>query len=236
MRFPLRLSAGLFKARVSSLLTGSAASRAILRISPGENALEHVSQTGSPVIWLSGTEPLLYPEIGRLANGLVELNRHVFLHTDACQLRQRIHEFRPDSRLFLTAEFAGREGAHNRAMDCKDAFQRTIEGIRAAKLSGFLVAAHFTVTSETDPCQIGELIESLDNRDVDGFIVSTGGKASAAHIPTLSESLDDTRAMIRCGRWENFSRLLEDSYAHTLPAHGEERLSASSESAYEEGD
>lgn len=236
MRFPLRLSTDLIKAKVSNLFAGGSATPPILRVAPGENALVDASQTAAPVIWLGGTEPLLNPEIGRVANSLVELNRHVFLQTDGYSLRQRIHEFHPDSRLFLTIEFMGREVNHNRAMSRPDAFRRAIEGIRVAKLSGFLVAAHFTVEAETDSCEIGELLETLDNKDVDGFVVSTGGHASAAQIPSLSETLNDVRAMIRCGRWENFSRLLEASYFHPAPANDPEKLSASGESAFEEGD
>jgi len=236
MRFPLRLSADLFKTRVSSLFKRNVASPAILRVAPDENALVRASQSASPVIWLGGTDPLLFPEVGRIANSLVEMKRHVFLNTDGCLLRQRIHEFRPDSRLFLTVEFLGTEEAHNRAAGRADAFRRALEGIHAVKLSGFLVAAHFTVTNETDPCQIGELIESLDNKEVDGFIVSTGGRFSEVQIAALSETLEDTRAMIRCGRWENFSRLLEASYVHSARAREEECLSASGESVYEEGD
>ena len=236
MRFPLRLSADLFKAKVSNLLSGGPTAPAIFRHAPEEGAIARASQSGSPVIWLGGTEPLLNPEIGAVANSLVEMKRHVFLHTDGYQLRQRIHEFRPDSRLFLTVEFAGRDEAHNRVMGRPDAFRRSLEGIRTAKLSGFLVAAHFTVTGETDSCEIGELIEFLDNKDVDGFIVSTGGRASVAPIPSISEALEDTRAMIRCGRWENFSRLLEASYLHPIPAREKEELSGSGENAYEEGD
>ncbi len=235
MRFPLRLSADLFKAKISNLLDGPSKVPAILRTESDENALTRTRQTASPVVWLGGTEPLLYPEIGRVANSVVELNRYTFLHTDGYQLRQRIHEFRPDSRLFLTVEFFGIEAAHNRAAGRQDAFRRALEGIRAAKLSGFLVAAHFTVTNETDPCQIGEVIESLDSKDMDGFIVSTGGRASTATMAAISETLEDTRAMIRCGRWENFSRLLEASYYDSF-VRAPAKLSSSGESACEEGD
>ena len=236
MRFPLRLSADLFKAKVSNLFAGGSAMPPILRVVPDENTFACASQTESPVIWLGGMEPLLNPEIEGLANSLLELNRYVFLHTDGHNLRQRIHAFRPDPRLFLTLEFAGREETHNLAMGRPDAFRRSFEGIRAAKLSGFLVAAHFTITSETDPCEIGELVESLDNKDVDGFIVSSGGRTATGQNATLSETLADARAMIRCGRWENFSRLLEASYARPSRACEPEKLSASGENAFEEGD
>jgi MoaA/NifB/PqqE/SkfB family radical SAM enzyme len=235
MRFPFRLSADLFKAKVSNLLGGASAAPAIFRVTPDEDAITRASQSRSPVIWLGGTEPLLNPEIGRLANDLAGLNRHVFLHTGGYELRRRIHEFRPDPRLFLTLEFAGREETHNRLMERPDAFRRSLEGIRAAKLSGFLVAAHFTVAPESDPCEIGELIEVLDSKDVDGFIASTGGRRSGVLDASLGGKLADVRAMIRCSRWEGFSRLLEASYAGTAPARAAGRVTPS-ESAYEEGD
>ncbi len=236
MRFPLRLSAALFKARVSSFFAGSAESRPILHLVAGENAAALAASAPAPVIWLAGTEWLAHPEIGRITNDLVQAERHVFLHTDGYNLRQRIHAFRPDSRFFLTLEFAGREQTHNRTIGRADAFRRSLEGIRAAKLSGFLVAAHFTVTAETDACEIGELIEFLDKHDVDGFMVTSHGHALAASNASLAETVGDARAMIRCGRWENFSRVLDASYAAAASARAPQKVSATGEGAYEEGD
>ena len=149
MRFPLRLSAALFKAKVSSFFAGSAESRTILHLVPGENAAALAASASAPVIWLADTESLSHPEIGRITSDLVKAERHVFLHADGYSLRQRIHAFRPDSRFFLVLEFAGREEIHNRIIGRTDSFRRSLEGIRAAKLSGFLVAAHFTVTADT---------------------------------------------------------------------------------------
>ena len=236
MRFPLRLSAALFKAKVSSFFAGSSGSRAILHLVPGENAAALAASVSAPVIWLAGAESLAHPEIGRVTSDLVQAERHVFLHTDGYTLRQRIHAFRPDSRFFLTLEFAGREETHSRATGRSDAFRRSLEGIRAAKLSGFLVASHFTVTPETDVCEIGELIELLDKHDVDGFIVTSRGQALAADNASLAERVEDARAMIRCGRWEKFSRILDASYAVAAGARSPQKLSATGQGAYEEGD
>src|SRR5579859_5262121 len=234
MRFPLRLSAALFKAKVSSFFAGSSGSRAILHLVPGENAASLAASVSAPVIWLAGAESLAHPEIGRITSDLVQSECHVFLHTDGYNLRQRIHAFRPDSRLFLTLEFAGREETHSRATGRSDAFRRSLEAVRAAKLSGFLVAAHFTVAAEADPCEIGELIELLDKHDVDGFIVSSRGQAFAPGNSSLAETVSDVRAMIRCPRWENFSRALDISYA--AAARAPQKISAPGEGAYEEGD
>lgn len=256
MRFPFRLSAGLFKAKVSGIFSGSSSAPPVFRFNPSvaqRSARERFDETStdlewhspeecaariraisSPAVWIGGTEPLLHPEIGRAANAIVETDRFVFLHTSGYSLRNRIHEFRPDSRLFLTLEFAGREGIHNRAVGLPDAFQRSIEAIRAAKLSGFHIAAHITVTPEMDACDPGELIEFLDKKDVDGFIVTAAGQA--AGNSSLVEVLADVQAMIRCGRWENFSRLLEASFADTAEVTAPKKVAASAENAFEEGD
>src|ERR1051325_3462151 len=116
MRFPLRLSAALLKTKFPPLLTGSSSLSPIFHVAPCEDRLARAKSTRAPIVWIGGEEPLLHPEIGRLANDLLKENRHVFLHTDGYNLRQRIHAFRPDSRLFLTLQFAGREETHNRAM------------------------------------------------------------------------------------------------------------------------
>lgn len=253
MRFPFRLSASLFKARVSGLFTGASATP-VFRLNPcvthltkrqrfDENATElewHSPEEcadrsraiPSPAVWLGGTEPLLHPEIGKAANAIVETGRYVFVHTGGYNLRQRIHEFRPDSRLFLVLEFAGREEVHNRAVGLSDAFHRSMEAFRAAKLSGFLVAAHLTVTAETDPCDVGELIEFLDKKDVDGFIVTAGSRHAGADDPVLQKNLADSLSLIRFSQWERFSTLLDASCAQPASA----RIVSTSENAFEEGD
>jgi len=202
--------------------------------SPAECAAR-VRAVSSPVVWLSGTEPLLHPDIGAVANAIAKTDRFVFVHTSGYNLRQRIHEFQPDSRLFLTLEFAGREVARNKVAGYPGAFRRLVEVIRTAKLSGFVVAAHVTVTRETDPCDIGELIEFLDKKDVDGFIVTTGGQLPTEKDTVLQEALKESRTMIRCGRWERFSCLLDASYADAK-AQAAKELSSAGENAFEEGD
>lgn len=228
MRFPLRLTAALYKAKALRILGGGAFANPIAHVAPGE-ALP-IMQTSAPIAWIGGTDPLVNSEIGRIAAEHAEAKRFVFLHTSGYNLRQRIHALQPSPRLFLTLEFAGREAAHNRADGRADAFGRSMEGIRAAKLSGFLVAAHFTVTEQTDSCDVAELIEFLDKNDVDGFIASSRGQSGMHGAELLAETLDDVRAMIRSSQWENFSRLLEESF------NNGKAIRAGSESAFEEGD
>ena len=240
MKFPLRLSVDLFRSRLSRAFANSSANAAIFHLSPAafsstnqkeieaesnpgaavmEIPASVLAQTAAPVLWVAGQEgggqdPLQHPVIGRIAAALNKAGRNVFLHTNGVGLRQRIHEFRPDSRLLLTVELAGRQEVHDQAVGQPGCFLRAIEGIRAAKLSGFRVCAHVTVNSSTDVCETSELFEYLDNYDVDGYIVSSGGRAiEPSSAGKFQELLEEVRSLVRCSRWEYFSSLLEASYA-----------------------
>jgi hypothetical protein len=247
MKFPSRLSLDLLRGRIVRAFASSRDNSTIFHLSPSvfsstnqkeidaesdpsaavmEIPATVVSQTAAPVFWVGGDEPLQHPVIGRIAGALNQAGRNMFLHTDGLLLRKRIHEFRPDPRLFLTVELAGREGVHDRAVAQPGSFARVMEGIRAAKLSGFYVCAHVTVNLQSDVCETGELFEYLDDYDVDGFIVSSGGGLlEPASGDELQEKLQDIRSLVRCSRWEYFSSLLEASYAApragkaVVPAH-----------------
>jgi MoaA/NifB/PqqE/SkfB family radical SAM enzyme len=235
MKYPLRLTFDLLWNRVSRAFASGRDTSTILHLSPAvfsstnqkeieaeadpnaalmEIPANSVLLNGTPVLWVGGQEPLEHPIIGRISTALNSAGRNVFLHTNGIRLRQRIHEFRPDPRLFLTIELAGREEIHDEVAAQRGAFRRVIEGIRAAKLSGFNVCTHVTVTPQTQVCETGELFEFLDRYDVDGFVVSSGGRATEtpSHVQS-QEKLEEIRSLVRCSRWERFSALLEASYA-----------------------
>jgi hypothetical protein len=231
MKFPLRLTLDLWRDHLFRAGYNGSGGAPILHLPAAwlpalhENGFERSSdshtaadsvrtaaKSKAPVLWIGGSEPFDHAEVGRVAFALNARSRNVFLHTDGQQLRQRIHEFRPDARLFLTVELAGREAFHDRVVGKPGAFQRAMQGIRAAKLSGFYVCAHVRVTDKTEPCETGVLFEFLDRYDVDGYIVSSGGQEQATSTATYQEKLEELRGFVRCSRWENFSRLLENSY------------------------
>jgi MoaA/NifB/PqqE/SkfB family radical SAM enzyme len=224
MNFPFRLSAAL--ARVSFLSkapvhcfsplathfspnTGVNSASAELEWHSPEECRRLADAIPCPVFWIGGTEPLFHPEIGRVVNSLVEAGRYVFVNTSGLDLRKRIHEFRPDSRLFFAVEFAGREAAHDASLGQPGGFRRALESIRTAKLSGFHVCAHVSATPSADICDIGELIEFLDTKDVEGFVVSSGWQRVTAQIRERSEEL---RELIRSKPWERFSRFLQAAH------------------------
>jgi molybdenum cofactor biosynthesis enzyme MoaA len=232
LRFPLRLTTDLTRARITQKLRGTSAPEPILLIRPmdqvnssalgigelspdkrmGTELLARVRSSAAPVVWIGGPEPLLYPEMGQLARCIAGHGQHVFLETDGILLRRRIHEFRPVPLLFLAVQLNGLAPSHNLRACRTDAFQLAVEGIGAAKLSGFLICAHARIDAETNLGEIAELMRFAKTLDLDGFIVSR-----AAGSPNNTDRTEETlesktvaaRKLIRNRWWAHFSRVVE---------------------------
>jgi len=235
MRFPLGLTADLAMGRARRTLRGADSQPLILQLpvlagSPNsptplasDDCLRAVAASSAPVIWIGGPEPLLHQEIGRLARRIVDTGRHVFVETDGTRLHRRIHEFRPVSRLFLTVRFDGLEERHDRCVGREGAFREALQGIRTAKLSGFLVCAHIVVYPDTETAELGNLRELLGQKDVDGFIVcaardTTNAAHAQSEYPRIQKRLSETRALMPDRRWRWFSRLLNEALLAAHPA------------------
>jgi len=205
-RFPLRLKAKIRRAQFARMLGRRlSASALVLRVEllrPGNGPRDpevkserelrdEAGQSAAPVIWLGGAEPLQHAACGKFARELADGSRYVFIETDGRFLRRRIHEFRPVSRLYLTVRFA--DGGENWALG--------LEGIRAAKLSGFLICAHLPVQANTELAEMFGLIEKLRALDADGFIV-TG--ETPEKIAAVWGAVGDRK-------WMEFSREIEDA-------------------------
>jgi hypothetical protein len=237
MRFPFGLAADLALGRARQTLRGTNSHPLLLQLpvfarSPHSavvplascECLSAIRASSAPVVWIGGSEPLLHPEIGRLALRIVDAGRHVFVTTDGALLHRHIHEFRPVSRLFLTIQFHGSEKPHDRRTGRGGAFRDALNGIRTAKLSGFLVCAQIAVYPDMEIAELRKLHEILLLRDVDGFVTCAPrddgrGERPRSENLAMERMLKEAQAQIPGRRWRWFSRLLNES----LPA---ERMSA----------
>jgi molybdenum cofactor biosynthesis enzyme MoaA len=239
MQFPLRLTADLTMAIIAERLGGTAVPPLALRLSPGEEVGRSNRNPGKPfrktrtedeilacvrdcptqLVWIGGPEPLLYPGIGHLTRRIVDCGRHVFLETSGTLLRGRIHSFRPVSRLFLTVNLNGMESAHDHRAGTPQVFQAAVEGIRAAKLSGFFVCVQTVVYADTEFHDLERLSEFLHALDVEGWIVSPG--ADSACSKQARSKLSEARKLIGNWRWRLFSRLFDSrSNSRSVQAPG----------------
>jgi hypothetical protein len=176
--------------------------------SPDSDSL--VSRNRSPILWVSGPEPLDYPEVARFTNALAASGRSVFLETSGAALKRRIHEFKPSPRLHFTARF----DAFDPSLDPSEAhagvFRIGIEALRMARLAGFFTCAHLVVSSGAAAHPLEKLHAELAKLDVDGFLIT-----SAARSPELEKTVSQLRRRLLSWRWSVLSRMVESV---TLPA------------------
>ncbi|RPI18678.1 MAG: adenosyl-hopene transferase HpnH [Acidobacteriales bacterium] len=137
-----------------------------------EQCLAAVDECGAPIVSVCGGEPLLYPEMGSLAARLLERNKHIYLCTNGMLIRKRLHEFKPDDRLFFNVHLDGLEETHDRCVEKKGVFRDAIEGIRAAKQVGFKVSTNTTIYQETDMAEIEALLGYLEPFKLDGHMLA----------------------------------------------------------------
>jgi MoaA/NifB/PqqE/SkfB family radical SAM enzyme len=214
MRFPLRLTADLAFGRAVRAVGLRRKSPLIFNLDADENA-----PAGSPIVWIGGSEPLERAEAPRLANALAAAGHYVFLSTNGILLRRRIHEFQPSARLYLTIRFDGTQASRDRRAGREGAFKLVLDGIRTAKLSGFLLCAQLIVHAGSDAVELAMLHEELRELNLDGFLISP-----AARNRELASNVADVRRRLLTRRWPQLSRLL-DSVALPAPERAVSQIS-----------
>lgn len=137
-----------------------------------EECLASVDEAGAPIVSICGGEPLIYPQIGELVQGILKRRKHIYLCTNGVFLRKKLDRFRPTSRFFFNVHLDGLEKTHDLAVERDGVFREAIEGIKAAKAAGFLVCTNTTVYKETDLAEIDELFTYLSSLGVDGHMIA----------------------------------------------------------------
>jgi molybdenum cofactor biosynthesis enzyme MoaA len=174
--------------------------------------IREIVSSRSPVVWIGGSEPLHHPGVSHLVRAITGSGHFVFLETDGVLLRRRIHEFQPVSRLFLTVRMeSGGQRQTSKTLRAKT-WELAAEGIRAARLSGFLICVHARVHGETELEELAGLVQFARSFDVDGIVISPAeGGANAANpdAAALQRKTAEARKLIGSKWWESFSRFIE---------------------------
>jgi hopanoid biosynthesis associated radical SAM protein HpnH len=162
-----------------------------------EQCLAASDDCGAPVVSICGGEPMIYPEIGRLASEILSRGRHIILCTNGMFIRKRLHEFKPVSSFFFNVHLDGLERTHDLCVEKDGVFREAIEGIKAAKAAGFLVCSNTTIYKETDLNEIAELYDYLDSLGVDGYMLSPAYGYSAVQTQDIFMTRTDIRHKFR---------------------------------------
>ena len=159
-----------------------------------EQCLAASDECGAPIVSICGGEPMIYPEIGKLAKGILDRGRHIILCTNGMFIRKRLHEFKPVSSFFFNVHLDGLERTHDLCVERDGVFREAIEGIKAAKAAGFLVCSNTTIYKETDLNEIADLYSYLDTLGVDGYMLAPAYGYSAVQTTDIFMTREDIRA------------------------------------------
>ena len=165
---------------------------------PLEECLAAVDECGAPVVSICGGEPMMYPQIGELAAGILERNRHIYLCTNGMFIKkrlQRIHS--PTSASTSTCTWTAWRRPTTSAWSGRACSSEAIEGIQAAKAAGFQVCTNTTVYKETDMREIEELFEYLKQFNVDGHQIAPAYGYSAVDDREIFMTRDDIHEKFR---------------------------------------
>ena len=216
MRFPALLSLKLGKARIAQISRGGRPTRLVDFVDAREvlhtgsaHPISHERIRGllgspAPVLWIGGSEPLEHPGIAHLVRAIVGSGRFVFLETCGKLVRRRIHEFPPVPQLFLAVCWGHPSPSAEAGIGNPYACEAALEGIRAARLSGFLTAVHSPVREDSDLSRLQILSTILSAADVDGWMI-----AAATPGDSVSRKAREARNLIPSPQWRWFSALVE---------------------------
>jgi hypothetical protein len=163
-----------------------------------------VSRYRSPIVWISGSEPLDYAEVPRFTNALAASGRSVFLETCGALLKRRLHEFQPSDRFYFTVRFDGLAQAHDQRSAREGAFAVAMEAIRMARLAGFLTCALLVLHRQTQPGELEQLHAEIRKLDIDGCLI-----IRVARAPELEQPVKQLRSRLLSWRWAMLSDLVE---------------------------
>lgn len=209
MRLPARLTSQLAKARIARIFNPAVARTLIHSVDPGEilhrgsaapvsrEKMQKLVQSSSPVIWIGGSEPLVHPGIGHFVRAIAQNDRFVFLETDATLLRRRIHEFQPLPGLFLAARLDELRAPGS---------ELALEGLRAARLSGFFTVIHSIVGENSGFAELEAICSLILGNDVDGWLM-TAASADQAVVRKAAGA----RSLNPNWFWRQFSEHVEQA-------------------------
>jgi len=225
MTFSLRLTADLTLALAARAFGNEQNNPPILQLSPDTNFYTAsasfstgvqqadndsqqsgalVSRYRSPIVWISGSEPLDYAEVPRFTNALAASGRSVFLETCGALLKRRLHEFQPSDRFYFTVRFDGLAPAHDERSARDGPFAVALEAIRMARLAGFLTCALLVLHPQAAPGELEQLHAEIRKLDIDGCLI-----IRAARAPELEKTVKQLRARLLSWRWAMLSDLVE---------------------------
>jgi hopanoid biosynthesis associated radical SAM protein HpnH len=139
-----------------------------------DECLKSVDEAGTPVVTITGGEPLLYGPVRELVREVLARKKHIYFCTNGMLLEESVADFKPTPYFSWNVHFDGTEAVHDQIICRPGGFQKALAGVKAAKAMGFRVSTNTTVYRESSVDDIEKLFEQLTAAGVDGILVAPG--------------------------------------------------------------
>jgi hopanoid biosynthesis associated radical SAM protein HpnH len=172
---------------------------------PVADALAAVEECGAPVVSIAGGEPLVHPEIDKIAGELVRRKKFVYLCSNGLLMQRKMDLFKPSPYFAWAVHIDGLRERHDKSV-CRDGvFDKAVEAILEAKGRGFRVTTNTTFFSDDTPQTVREVLDYLnDDLKVDQMMISPAYAYEKApdqeHFPGVEQTRRLFRAAFADGR------------------------------------
>src|ERR1700709_707767 len=118
---------------------------------PVEQAVAAVVESGAPMVSLAGGEPLMHKQIDEIVRRLLDLNKIVFLCTNAVLLPKHIDKFTPHKNFAWMVHVDGLRERHDKSVSKDGVFDQAVAAIKLAQERGFRVNTNTTFFDTDSP-------------------------------------------------------------------------------------
>ena len=147
---------------------GSNVSAAERELSTGEwlSVLDDLAKFGCPVVLLSGGEPLLQPDIIRLAKHAVSSGMRAVISSNGTLITQeKAEELATAGLSYVGISLDGGREIHDRFRTVDGAYDRALEGIRNARDAGIKTGIRFTMTRR-NVADLPHVMKTLEEENI----------------------------------------------------------------------
>lgn len=137
-----------------------------------EQCVAAAEECGAPIVSIPGGEPLMHPEINRIAKELIARKRFVYLCTNALLVEQRLDDFQPSTYLTFNVHIDGFRAKHDGLVGREGVFDQAVAAIRLLVERGFRVTTNTTLFGDETAESAAELFDFLTSLGVEGMTVA----------------------------------------------------------------
>src|SRR5450432_1796532 len=139
-----------------------------------EQCFAAVDECGAPMVSIPGGEPLMYPDIDKIVEGLVARKKYIYLCTNALLLREKLDLFKPSKYLSFSVHLDGQKDEHDFSVCKEGGYELAVEGVREAVKRGFRVTTNTTLFDGFDPNHVRKFFSEMMELGVEGMMLSPG--------------------------------------------------------------